>query len=125
MCKESIFVDHKCILQQMRRKVEGFILLNELRLGDSVSICNARVSVSFEKPPRFPDMGVGLWVCECGPGRASCVHVHVCVVVGTPWDLLGQFLESTTQLIDIGSSWAWCSLAHCQMWPALPVPEAL
>lgn len=24
--KESIFMDHKCILQQMRRKVEGFIL---------------------------------------------------------------------------------------------------
>lgn len=27
-------------------------------------------------------MGVGLWVCECGPGHASCVHVHVCLCCG-------------------------------------------
>lgn len=46
----------------------------------TVSICSVRVSVSLEKPPRFPDVGVGLWVCECMLGHVLCVHKHVCLL---------------------------------------------
>lgn len=69
----------------------------------------------------------GFQTCECGPGHASCVHVHVCLCYGGhTMGLAGAiFRESTTPLIDIGSSWTWYFLAHCQMWPALPTPEAL
>lgn len=105
---------HKCILQQIRQ-VEEFISLHDLRFGDSV--CGVRVSVSLEKPPRFPNVGVSLWVCECY-ARARLVRPRACVSVvdGCTVGLAGAIpRESTAQLENIGSSWTWHFLAHCQM----------
>lgn len=60
----------------------------------TVGVCSVRVPVSLEKPPRFSDVGVGLWVCECMLGHVPCPRACMSVLwVGTLWDLLGQFLE--------------------------------
>lgn len=73
-----------------------------------MNICSVKVSGSLEKPPRFPNVGVGLWMCECVPGHVLCVHVHVCLCV--------------TYGYTVGLARAVSRESHAQFWQTLAAP---
>lgn len=94
----------------------------------TVSVCGVRVSVSLEKPPRFPNVGVGLWVCECY-ARARLVRPRACVSVvdGCTVGLAGAIpRESTAQLKNTSAAAGLgISLLTARCDQPLPVPGAL
>lgn len=89
-----------------------------------------KVSGSLEKPPRFPDMGVGLWMCEPVPELTLCVSECRRICVCRVWAHDGTWgtipRESPARFQQtLAAAGSGVSLLTARRGQPLPMPEAL